>query len=133
MGNSNPDERDEHAKAQLTQMEFAAGIKNGAYRELYRNNLLSIFDQAVERLKTSGLNEEVGSLRYVLARLMNEEQDLSRLSNNVARIVSVSIRTVQIHNAITGQSTNELVNQMTDLLKEIGGNLKSVPTEGIQS
>jgi hypothetical protein len=128
-----PDERDAQEQANALRMEFADRVENGNFRPLFRNNLLSIFDQAVEQLKTSGLHEEVGSLRYVLARLMNEEQDLNRLTINVARIVAVSIRTVQMHYAITDQASSEIAEKLKEIMKEFGGDLKIDSIEGTQS
>lgn len=123
-----PEQR-QRAEARTRQLAFAKRMENGQFRELFSSNLRSIFDQAVEQLVESGLHEEVGSLRYVLARLMNEEQDLTRLANNVARVVSVSIRTVQMHNQITGKSTKDLIAAMIEILREAGGYLPASPTD----
>jgi hypothetical protein len=133
MNDSSEDEREERETLKLRQVEFAHRARDGNFRQLYRDNILSIFDQAVEQLKISGLHEEVGSLRYVLARLMNEEQDLNRLTINVSRIVAVSIRTVQMHNAITGEASDEFKRTVIESLKDFGGHLETLSMEGTQS
>ena len=133
MLNTDLREKDGQSERQSAQLAFAGQVKKGNYLQLYGDNLLSIFDQAVIQLKTSGLHEEVGSLRYVLARMMKEQQDMTRLTSNVARIVSVSIRTVHMHHTITGQTLNELVGKLAELLVELGGDLKATPTAGMKS
>ena len=103
--------------------EFAARLQDGSYRALLGDHLESIFRQAMENLAETGLAEEIGSLRVVLARLLAEENDLNRMATNVARIVSVSVRAVQAHSAITGQSTNKIIEALSKILDDLGGEI----------
>jgi len=100
---------------------FAKKLEDGTYRDFFGSNVASIFSEAIEQLAEVGLAEEIGSLRVVLARLLVEENDLNRLAMNTARIVTVAVRSAQMHNEISGKNTNDVVDALTRILAEIGG------------
>ncbi|MEJ7837211.1 MAG: hypothetical protein WKF81_00220 [Thermomicrobiales bacterium] len=109
------------ANALARRQEFVQRLQDGNYRALYGEHLNSIFSQAVEQFAELGLSEEIGSLRVVLARLLAEEDDLNRLAMNVARVVSVTLRTVQAHHELTGQSASDILDELSKALDELGG------------
>lgn len=111
------------AKASARRQEFVQRLQDGNYRALYGEHLNAISAQAVEQFSELGLSEEIGSLRVVLARLLAEEDDLNRLAMNVARVVSVTLRTVQTHHELTGQSASDILDELTRALDELGGSL----------
>jgi hypothetical protein len=98
---------------------FDTKLALGRYRELFGEPLLTMFDEALDRLETVGMAEEIGSLRVVLARILAEESDLNRLATNVARIASVIVRAVQTHNDAAGETQTSLVEEFHRLLDEI--------------
>lgn len=108
--------------------DFARRLEDGNYRELFGTNLIAIFTQAVERLAEVGLAEEIGSLRFVLARLLAEENDLNRLATNTARIVSVAVRSAQTHHDISGNNMVEILEALTKVLDEIDQEIQPANT-----
>jgi len=48
----------------------------------------------------NGITDEIGALRLVLARLVNEQQDLKALAEGVVKVTSVAIRAAQVHHAL---------------------------------
>lgn len=110
-----------NADAAERRQAFIQRLQDGNYRELFGSNLNAIFSQAMEQFAAIGLAEEIGSLRLVLARLLAEEHDLNRLATNVARVVSVTIRTVQTHHDLTGQSIDDVIIELTKTLDAVGG------------
>lgn len=111
---------------------FVRRMQDGDYRQLFGDHLNAIFAQAVEQFASIGLAEEIGSLRLVLARLLAEEHDLNRLATNVSRIVSVTIRTVQMHHDLSGQSIDDMIVELTKTLDDVDG-LAAPPTSDPES
>jgi len=60
-------------------------------------------------------------LRFVLARLLAEEEDLSRLAGNVSRVVSVAVAAAKAQRAINGEVAQGLVDAFTHILLEVNG------------
>jgi len=50
----------------------------------------------------TGLEAEVGVLRIILIRLLNEEPDLSRLAVNAARLLGVAVQAARLRSAPEG-------------------------------
>jgi hypothetical protein len=69
----------------------------------------------------SGLTEEIGALRFVLHRLLAEEDDLARLATGVARIASVVIQAAKAQQALSGNRSDELAAALMRALAELDG------------
>ena len=74
--------------------------------------------QAAEQADVS---DELGALRIVMARLMEEEDDLVVMAGLVARVASVSIQAARIQRAITGQLAESLTDAVTTILADLDG------------
>jgi hypothetical protein len=99
---------------------FARLLETGDYRSLFGRHIDSIFHQASNQLAESGLGDEIGALRYVLARLIAEQKDLDRLAINVARIVSVTIKAAQMQQDLTGQAADAFAEELRQVLDQVG-------------
>src|SRR5215213_4920476 len=97
---------------------FRDRLESGDYRELFGGRLGEVMAQAAEE---AGVTDELGALRVVLARLMEEEDDLVVLAGVVARVASVSIQAARIQRAITGQLAESLTDAVTTILADIDG------------
>jgi hypothetical protein len=69
----------------------------------------------------SGLGEEIGALRFVLQRLLAEEDDLARLAAGVARIASVVVQAAKAQQTMTGNQSDELAEALLTALAELDG------------
>ncbi len=69
----------------------------------------------------AGVADELGALRIVLARLMEEEDDLVVLAGLVARVASVSIQAARLQRAISGQLAESLTDAVTSILVDLEG------------
>ncbi len=69
-----------------------------------------------------GLDEELGAIRFALAKLLAEELDASKLAAGVARLTSAAVQAMKMEQAIgdeTDESLADLLNQiLIDLEKE---------------
>jgi hypothetical protein len=97
---------------------FRARLEAGDYRELFGGRLGELMARAAEE---AGVTQELGALRIVMARLMEEEDDLVVLAGLVARVASVSIQAARIQRAITGQLAESLTDAVTTILADIDG------------
>src|SRR4051812_16392350 len=68
-----------------------------------------------------GLSEEIEALRFVLHRLLSEEDDLARLAAGVARIASVVIQAAKAQQALSGNRSDELSAALMRALAELDG------------
>jgi hypothetical protein len=99
---------------------FAKLLETGDYRRLFGTHIDSIFRQAATQLADTGLGDEIGALRYVLARLIAEQKDLDRLAINVARIVSVTIKAAQMQSDLTEQVADAFAEELRQVLDDAG-------------
>jgi hypothetical protein len=67
----------------------------------------------------TGLAEEIEALRFVLHRLLSEEDDLARLAAGVARIASVVIQAAKAQQALSGNRSDELATALMRALAEL--------------
>ena len=97
---------------------FRERLEAGDYRELFGGRLGEVMAQAAEE---AGVADELGALRIVLARLMEEEDDLVVLAGLVARVASVSIQAARLQRAISGQLAESLTDAVTTILADLEG------------
>ena len=105
-------------RRRIAKAAFRARLESGDYRELFGGRLGEVMAQAAEG---AGVADELGALRIVMARLMEEEDDLVVLAGLVARVASVSIQAARIQRAITGQLAESLTDAVTTILADLDG------------
>jgi len=97
---------------------FQERLAHGDYRSLLEPEVWDAIDTAgAER----GLANEIGLLRVVLARLLSEESDPSRLAQGVARVTSVLVQAARAQHALSGEAAEGLAEAVTQILAEFGG------------
>lgn len=96
--------------------EFRRRLERGAYRELFGQQLDDILRQAALQ---RDLSDEIGALRFVLARLLVEERDLARLAANVARVAGVTIQAARAQRSISDETADSLSAVVTTILAEM--------------
>ena len=98
--------------------EFRRRLDEGDYRRLFDAKLKEVIGQAAAE---RGLADEIGALRVVLARLLLEEEDLSRLVSGVARLASVTVQATRAQRAIVGDQADGLTEAIAQILAELDG------------
>jgi len=98
---------------------FQERLERGEYRGLLDLNVQQVIDQAAAQITEHGLVDELGALRMVLARILLEEKDLSRMVANVTRVASVAVRAAQAQRVISGQAADGLTDALTRILIEV--------------
>ena len=109
-------ESDEQAEPQT---QFQERLAQGEYAALFDDNLSRVINQAAMAMSEHGLDAEIGALRVVLARVLTEEQDLSKLAANVTRVASVAVQVARAQRAINGDVAQGLTTALTQILTEL--------------
>lgn len=99
---------------------FEKRLADSNYRALFDARVITVMTEAAEHLEKHGLGDEIGALRFVLARLLAEEEDLSRLAGNVSRVVSVAVAAAKAQRAINGEVAKGLIEALTKIMEEVG-------------
>lgn len=91
-----------------------------------RSDLERRVDEVVARvaseagLERESLTDEIGALRLVLARLLAEEADTTRLATSIPRVVDAVVRAVRAQRAISGEVAESLTSAVTQVLIDLG-------------
>jgi hypothetical protein len=112
------DGRGLEAEANDPAAAFRARIEEGDYRRLLGAAMHSVIQQAAAE---PGLDEEIGMLRVVLARLLVEEGDPAKLAAGAARIAHVAVQAARARHALQGQQADNLTEAITQILTELDG------------
>ena len=87
-----------------------------SYRDLLGPKLTRIMREAGQE---SGLTDEIGLLRLVMARVIDEEPDPVRLANAVSRLATVAVQAMRAQRVLTGQMADTLTDALTQILLEL--------------
>lgn len=96
--------------------QFRRRIALGQYRELFDVSVIQILAQAAA---SHDLDDEIGALRFTLARLIAEEQDPMHLALGVARVVRASVATSRERRELAQAKPDGLTEAMTRVLAEL--------------
>ena len=106
-------------EADAAHAAFLARLEQGSYAGLFDEQIREVMTQAATAMRAEGLSEEIGALRYVLARPINEEHDLARLTAAVTKIATAAVQTARAQRAINGESAEGLTSAVTQILAEL--------------
>lgn len=106
----------EDEERQQPQDMFRRRLATGEYRRLLDEELQAVIAQAAAE---RGLADEIGALRVVLARLLLEEDDLTKLVAGVARLVSATTQAARAQRAIAGEVGSGLTEAINQFLAEL--------------
>jgi hypothetical protein len=76
----------------------------------------AIEDALTELAGDRGLRVEIGALRLVLVRLLQEEGDPARLAGNAARVAGVAVQAVKAQHALQSDAGEETADILSRLL-----------------
>lgn len=98
--------------------EFRRRLAEGDYRSLFDEQLARAMAQAASG---EGVFDELGALRFVMARLLFEEDDLTELATNVARVAGVAVQTARAQKLLNGDAATRFTDAVTHILMELDG------------
>ncbi len=97
---------------------FRRRVARGEYRGLFDERLGRVMAQAAA---TRALDDELGALRFVLARLLAEEEDTGKLALGVARVSRAAARVELARRRIDAGRDDELAEALARVLAEMDG------------
>ena len=95
---------------------FRRRLERGDYRGLFERHLAAVIAQAAAERT---LADEIGALRFVLARLLAEEEDLPRLVAGIAKVTTALAGVARAQRAIGGEMADGLTEALTRILIEL--------------
>lgn len=96
---------------------FRVALDGGHYRAM----LGSLADDIRLAAEESGVSNEIGVLRLVMAKLLAEETDPAKLSSGIAKIAGVIIQAQRAQHTLSGQSADTLTDAVATILEELQG------------
>lgn len=66
------------------------------------------------------LDDEIGALRLVLARVLESEEDPRQLATSIPRIVDAMVRATRVQRQVQGDQAEGLTEALTQVLLELG-------------
>lgn len=105
---------------------FRRRIAQGQYRQLFDVSLARILAQAAEH---RDLDDEVGAVRFALARLIAEEPNPARLALGVARLTHAAVATSRERRECAQGQPDGLTEAMVRILAELGEKEKEAEAE----
>lgn len=103
---------------------FRRRVARGEYRDLFDDALARILAQAAAR---QDVDDEIGAVRYALARLLAEEQDPSRLALGVTRLTRAAVATSRERRESKQDQPDGLTEAMTRILADLDMKIESLP------
>jgi hypothetical protein len=95
---------------------FRRRVEAGEYGALLDGRMREVLAQAAAR---DGLEEEMGAARFVLMRLLVEEEDLGKQALGVSRIITAAARVARARKAIGPGEEDTLTAFINERLREI--------------
>ena len=102
----NPETGETMANADPTVYQYALSL--GELAALHNTPINRLIQQAAVEVGEKGVVDELGALRLVLTRLVNEQEDLDVLTANVTRVASVALQAARTQRLI-GEGTTEMI------------------------
>lgn len=86
------------------------------YRDLLGPKLGRLMKEAAAE---QDLTDELGTIRLVMARVMDEEPDPVRLANAVSRLTNVAVQVMKAQRVLSGEMADSLTDALTQILLEL--------------
>lgn len=109
-------------RAHQTVLDRAVDGQNGTTDELVSRRIASILLQAgvPDQDRAPPLDDEIGALRLVLARVLETEEDPRQLATSIPRIVDALVRATRVQRQVQGDQAEGLTEALTQVLIELG-------------
>ena len=116
-GNHRREEAEERRTEQRER--FQENLARGKYSELLDRSIQSVIEEAAA---IQGIEQELGAVRFALAKVVSEVEDPNQLATSVARLAACTAQLLRVVRPTAKEADEELIatlNQiMVDLEKE---------------
>ncbi|MDQ3657709.1 MAG: hypothetical protein M3457_21870 [Chloroflexota bacterium] len=94
---------------------YQHALSSGELAALHNTPINRLIQQAAAEVGEKGVVDELGALRLVLTRLVNEQEDLDALTANVTRVASVALQAARTQRLI-GEGATEMIAGALELI-----------------
>jgi hypothetical protein len=112
----------EFCRSHQTVLDRAVDRQEGKTDELVSRRIASILLRAgvPDQDRAPPLDDEIGALRLVLAKVLETEEDPRRLATSIPRIVDALVRATRAQRLVQGDQAEGLTEALTQVLLELG-------------
>jgi hypothetical protein len=103
----------EEDEARRARERFRRRVARGSYAGLFAPKVRAVLEEAA---RAEGLEEELGALRYALARLIEEEPEAWRLARETARLATAAATLAKARRALGADASGDLTALLADVL-----------------
>lgn len=95
---------------------FRTRIAAGRYDDLFDVPVRNVLREGAA---IRGLDEELGAIRFALAKLLAEELDASKLAAGVARLTSAAVQTMKLDQSMGDSADRSLADVLNEILIDL--------------
>jgi hypothetical protein len=95
---------------------FRERVARGDYNQLYDPAMRLLMKDGAA---IKGIDEELGAVRYALAKLVNEEEDAGKLAAGVARLASAAERLLRVVKPNADESSDNVITAINQILIDL--------------
>lgn len=110
--------------------DFRRRVERGAYDGLFDGAVRAILRQGAA---IGGVEDELGAIRYALAKLLAEEPDANRLAAGVARLCTAAVQVLRQAQRVPDTGGHALDEVMRQILAEIAAENEREQREALGS
>ncbi len=97
---------------------FQERVESGRYADLLDERVRRVLREGAA---IPGLDEELGAIRFALAKLLAEELDASKLAAGVARLTSAAVQAMKLDRARGDAAETSLAELIEEILVDLDG------------
>ena len=97
---------------------FRERVESGRYADLLDERVRRVLREGAA---IPGLDEELGAIRFALAKLLAEELDASKLAAGVARLTSAAVQAMKLDRARGDAAETSLAELIEEILVDLDG------------
>lgn len=96
--------------------QFRERVRAGRYGDLLDGSMRDVLREGAA---IRGLDEELGAIRFALAKLLSEEQDANKLAVGVARLTSSAVQALKQGQTIADEADESLADVLNQILIDL--------------
>lgn len=96
--------------------QFRERLERGQYDGLLDPSLRAVLREGAA---IRGVNEELGAIRFALAKLLTEEGDAGKLAAGVARLTTAAVQAMRMSQTLADETDQSLADLLNEILIEM--------------
>lgn len=106
---------------------FQQRVRHGEYQSLYDASIRVLIEQGAA---IEGIEQELGAVRFALAKLMAEEEDAGKLAIGVARLASATVQLLKVIKPAATDSDEPAIASLNRILIDLERDARAARESG---